>query len=246
MIDTLSILLNLTLALLGLYITTLLTSTNKRDEVLRFSFNRYAELITLTFLATSLFYFMLSIIQIASLISFISSGKILSVYISDAISALYLFSALLLSYAVFKGLGALKLFAPQFNLQNILIVQGLAVLWIYLETLSERFYMLTLKIGISFLGVFIVSVVLAVYTATLLFKYYKLVRRGVILENIDFKPYIYRLNLAFSLFGFSILSMLSTKYSLATSSILIAGHAIIMNHTFSIMGRDIKRTLGIR
>ena len=238
---------SLFLAMITLYNTTVLNSSDKRRERISQELSRRALSVLNVFLLVSLVFLILSTIQAYNLIMYITGKAVISTYVHEAIMLLFLIPAIYSTFVIISGLGSgnLKNLNPQINLQNLLVVQGLAVLWLYLNLLNDKFHQIASAIALSINGVFLISILLSVYVMWLTIKYQSMVKKGMILEHLDFYPLLIKVNLALSLFGFAILSKSAQNCFIVICNSLLAGHAIVMNHTLSDLGRGIKRLVGM-
>ncbi len=238
---------SLLLALITLYNVTVLNSSDKRREKISQELSRRALSVLNVFLLISVVFFVLSIMQSYNLFIYLFKGKAMTFYIHEVIMVLYLIPAIYSTYVIISGSGSgnLKNLNPQINLQNLLIVQGFAVLWLYLNLLNDKFPQIASTIALSLNGIFLISIVLSLYVMQLILKYQGMVRKGMILEHLDFYPLLIKANLALSLFGFAILSKTTQNCFIVICNSLLAGHAIVMNHSLSELGRGIKRIIGI-
>ncbi len=238
---------SLLLALITLYNVTVLNSSDKRRERISQELSRRALSVLNVFLLISVVFFVLSVMQSYNLFIYLFKGKAMTFYIHEVIMVLYLIPAIYSTYVIISGSGSgnLKNLNPQINLQNLLIVQGFAVLWLYLNLLNDKFPQIASTIALSLNGIFLISIVLSLYVMQLILKYQGMVRKGMILEHLDFYPLLIKANLALSLFGFAILSKTTQNCFIVICNSLLAGHAIVMNHSLSELGRGIKRIIGI-
>ncbi len=234
------------LAFLTLYNTTMLNSAGNRKKVVEHELNRYAMRILISFIVITVIYLILSVFETINLALYLSGGGMITMKAFEVINILYLFPALLSTYILFASHKHFKMLVPQINLPNLLLVQGLAVFWMYLNVLRSEFTVLATHISIALSGVFVVSIFLALYLLYLQLNYLGLLKRGHLLENIDFYPFIFKLNLALTLFGFAMLSKVTQGCIIVICNIMLAGHAILMNHTLSELGRAIKRNIGMK
>lgn len=235
----------LLLALLTLYNTTMLNSTGSRKKIVEMELNRYATRIIVSFTFITFVYLLLSAFESINLILLLAGKTTLSLKFLDAIMVLYLLAIIGCSYILFASHRHFKMLVPQINIPNLLIVQGLTVFWIYLNIIRTEFSQIAYTVSISLSGIFTISVFLSIYVMYLLFRYFSLLRKGHLLENIDFYPFILKLNLALTLFGFAMLSKFSQGCISIICNIMLAGHAILMNHTLSELGRAVKRNIGM-
>jgi len=238
---------SLILALLTLYNTTVLNSYDKRRERISQELSGKALSVLNIFLLISVVFFVLAIVQSYNLLTYFNKKEMVISYVHEIVLVLFLIPTIYTSYLVISGSGSgnLKNLSPQINLQNLLVVQGFAVLWLYLNTLNDKFPQIASVIALSLNGVFIISIVLSIYVMWLIIKYHGMVRKGMILEHLDFYPLLIKVNLALSLFGFAILSKTSQNCYIVICNSLLAGHAIVMNHTLSELGRGIKKLIGM-
>ena len=235
----------LLLALLTLYNTTMLNSTGNRKKIVEMELNRYATRIIVSFTFITFVYLLLSAFESINLLLLLAGKTTLSLKFLDVVMVLYLLAIIGCSYILFASHRHFKMLVPQINLPNLLIVQGLTVFWIYLNIIRTEFSQIAYTVSISLSGIFTISVFLSIYVMYLLSKYFSLLRKGHLLENIDFYPFILKLNLALTLFGFAMLSKFSQGCISIICNIMLAGHAILMNHTLSELGRAVKRNIGM-
>ncbi len=238
---------SLLLALITLYNVTVLNSSDKRKERISQELSRRALSVLNVFLLISVVFFVLSVMQSYNLLTYLIKEETMTFYIHEVIMVLYLIPAIYSTYVIISGSGSenLKNLNLQINLQNLLIIQGFAVLWLYLNLLNDKFPQIASTIALSLNGIFIISIVLSLYAIQLILKYQGMVRKGMILEHLNFYPLLIKANLALSLFGFAILSKTTQNCFIVICNSLLAGHAIVMNHTLSELGRGIKRLIGI-
>ena len=233
------------LALLALYNTTMLNSTGNRKKVVEIELNRYANRIIIAFTLITFIYLLLSAFETINLALLLAGYPTLSLTFLDIIMALYLLSVIGCSYILFASHQHFKMLVPQINIPNLLIVQGLTVFWIYLNIIRTEFTHIAYTVSVSLSGIFTISIFLSIYVMYLLLRYFNLLRKGHLLENIDFYPFILKLNLALTLFGFAMLSKFSQGCISIICNIMLAGHAILMNHTLSELGRAVKKNIGM-
>ena len=238
---------SLLLALITLYNVTVLSSSDRRRHKISQELSRRAISILNIFLLVSVVFLILSIMQSYSLFMYLTTGGVVITYANEIIMALFLIPAAYSTFVIISGSdhGNVKNLIPQINLKNLLIVQGFAVLWLYLNILNDKFHQIASMIAISLNGIFIISIFLAMYVIWLILKYQGMVRKGMIVEHLDFYPMLINANLAISLFGFAILSKASQECIIVICYTLLAGHAIVMNHTLSELGRGIKNLIGM-
>ncbi len=238
---------SLFLAMIALYNTTVLNSSDKRRDRISQELSRRALSVLNVFLLVSIVFLILSIIQVYNLFMYITAGELVTTYVHEFILLLFLIPAVYSTFVIISGLGSgnLKNLNPQINLHNLLVVQGFAVLWLYLNLLSDKFYQIASAIALSVNGVFLVAILLSIYVMWLVIKYQNMVKKGMIVEHLDFYPLLIKVNLALSLFGFAILSKSTQSCFIVICNSLLAGHAIMMNHTLSDLGRGIKKLVGI-
>ncbi len=238
---------SLLLALISLYNTTVLNSSDRRRERISQELSGRAISVLNVFLLVSIAFLILSIVQSYTLLTHLIEKRFIVGPIHEVIMFMFLIPSIYSTFVIVSGSGArnLKNLNPQINLQNLLIVQGFAVLWIYLNVLSDKHNQIATLIALSLNGVFLISVILSIYVAYLILKYQSMVRKGMILEHLDFYPLMIKVNIALSLFGFAVLSKASQSSALVVYYSLLAGHAIVMNHTLSDLGRGIKDLIGI-
>ncbi|MBE8539768.1 hypothetical protein [Geoglobus acetivorans] len=236
-------------SLAGLYIASIFNSTDGRKNTISQSLQLHADKTLLVLIALMVVYTILSILQIVNLAQYISGSSkfVPKTYFSLVLAgyaAIILYLFLKIVFSLHKN--SIKFLTPQFNQTNIILVMGLAVIWMYLNTLNQQFSVIANHIAISLNGLFIISAVMSIYIIYLLSKYYSMLVKGMILEHMDFYSHFLKLTLAITLFSFAMLSRETQGCEMVICNTLIAGHAIIMNHTISELGRSIKRTLGMR
>ncbi len=231
----------LILAVLSLYNSVMFYQLSEEERNLLQS--RWKNIVVLT----------LATIVILSIVSFVEIWRLYLVIIGkDTINYLAVYQvvtfvliliSIFLAYEIFSIKDSLKKLAPRIDMKAVVLVQGFAVLWLYLSNIEEKFSVLLYLFSISLKAVFIVSLILIVYVSFLLYRYFLMLKRGDIIVQLDFTSYLFQLSLAVSLFGFSILAQ-TTYCGKSVCAVLIATFGILMNNAISSLGRGIKQNVG--
>ncbi|ADC64826.1 hypothetical protein Ferp_0655 [Ferroglobus placidus DSM 10642] len=181
------------------------------------------------------------ILKLYQILAFGTVGNFLSIY--TAVAVMLLIPSAFLLYDVLSIKNSFRNFAPKIDLKAVLLIQGFAVFWLYLSFIEEKYAQVVYLFSQSLKAIFIVSLILIFYVSFLLYRYFKLLRRGDIIVQIDISSYLFQLNVAISLFGFYMLTQ-STYCGQAVCAILIASFGILLNNALSSLGRALKQNVG--
>ncbi len=183
----------------------------------------------------------LEILKLYQILVFGVVGNFLSVY--TAVAIMLLIPSAFLLHDILSIKDSFRNFAPKIDLKAVLLVQGFAVFWLYLTFIEERFAHVVYLFSQSLKAIFIVSLILIFYVSSLLYRYFKLLRRGDIIVQIDFSSYLFQLSVAIAVFGFYMLTR-STYCGQAVCAVLIASFGILLNNALSSLGRALKQNIG--
>ncbi len=189
----------------------------------------------------------------------ISIDEILSLYFAilgrDSVETLFEFKPLFfivfilllvavigIDYEVFRVVNG-GFFNPKINMKTVTIINSLAVFWLYLNFADTYYPEITYTLSMAVKGIFIVSIVLIAYTSYLLVEYFKMLKGGVVIVQLNPLYFLFQISLALSLIGFAGFAEL-LGYDVI-GGVLIAAFGMVANYAISNLGRGIKSTLGI-
>ena len=107
-----------------------------------------------------------------------------------------------IDYEIFRVVDG-GFFNPKVNVKTTIIINSLAVFWLYLNFADTYYPTITYKLSMAIKGIFIVSIILIAYTSYLLIKYFRMLRGGVVIVQLNPIHFLFQISIAISLIGFA-------------------------------------------